>query len=71
VTAILPSFTGRVGIAGRLWKSKSLDFAVTLFLIHLGLCTVYGLSTVLDLGGASYWNHPHGVLEYLCSLGTW
>jgi hypothetical protein len=73
VTAILlVSLVGSVLLAMIVEKSKKcLDFAVTLFLIHLGICTLYGgFPTVLDWWIVQVTGTILMVLlgEYLCSL---
>lgn len=73
VTAILlVSLVGSVLLAIIVEKSKKcLDFAVTLFLIHLGLCTLYGgFPVVLDWWIVQVTGTILMVLlgEYLCSL---
>jgi hypothetical protein len=73
VTAILlVSLVGSVMLAIIVEKSKKcLDFAVTLFIIHLGICTLYGgFPTVMDWWIVQVTGTVLMVLlgEYLCSL---
>lgn len=69
---LLVSLVGSVLLAMIVEKSKKcLDFAVTLFLIHLGMCTLYGgFPTVLDWWVVQVTGTILMVLlgEYLCSL---
>jgi hypothetical protein len=69
---LLVSLVGSVMLAIIVEKSKKcLDFAVTLFIIHLGICTLYGgFPTVMDWWIVQVTGTVLMVLlgEYLCSL---